>query len=66
MTGRMTVEKSNGHITFHGSYEYYQDANGDLFVAPISNVIDCTTGYRIGRWECYAHHREYVLSTLTP
>ena len=30
--------------------EIYQDAGGDVWRAPASNVFDVTTGYRIGRW----------------
>lgn len=52
------VEKSPGHVAFfdyeNTTYELYKDAKGDLFRAPISNVFDVDTGYRIGRWEAPA------------
>lgn len=51
-------EKSPGHIGFYeyegSTYELYKGANGDLFRAPVSNVFDANTGYRIGRWEAPA------------
>ena len=42
--------KSKGHLTFKDGYEWYL-RGGEIYVAPLSNVID-TAGYRIGRWEC--------------
>ncbi len=51
-------EKSPGHVGFYeydgATYELYKDAKGDLFRAPVSNVFDANTGYRIGRWEANA------------
>lgn len=52
------LEKSPGHVAFfdyeNATYELYKDAKGDLFRAPVSNVFDVNTGYRIGRWEAPA------------
>ena len=52
------IEKSPGHVGFYdyegSTYELYKGANGDLFRAPVSNVFDANTGYRIGRWEAPA------------
>ena len=54
----ITLEKSPGHVGFYeyegATYELYKDAKGDLFRAPVSNVFDANTGYRIGRWEANA------------
>lgn len=51
--------KSRGHVgfyTYEGTqYEVYKDANGNLYRAPVGNVIDLDTGNRIGRWEAPAH-----------
>lgn len=53
-------EKSKGHIGFTTDpasgtkYELYREANGDLYRAPISSVMDVTTGNRQGRWEAKA------------
>jgi len=48
------MEKSKGHMFFidinNVCYEYYTDGI-DVFRGPVSNVIDCLTGYRIGRYE---------------
>jgi len=53
--------KSRGHLAFlkgaHSPepYEFYLDARGELWRAPVSAVIDIDTGYRIGRWEAPKH-----------
>ena len=57
--------KSKGHIIFIDDSEYYTDARGDLFRASLTNVIDCATGYRIGRWECYAAQAKARMKMIT-
>src|SRR5690554_5741589 len=49
------MEKSKGHITFLGNYEYYLNDAGDLYRAHVSNVIASDTGRRHGRFEAPAH-----------
>jgi len=51
------VEKSKGHICFHGNFEFYE-RSGEVFRAPLhtGNVFDGE--YRIGRWECSKAHFE--------
>jgi len=49
-------EKSKGHVAFFtgtdgSQYELYKQDNGELYRAPVSNVIDLDTGNRIGRFE---------------
>jgi|TARA_Y100000296_G_scaffold81316_1_gene108291 hypothetical protein len=43
--------KSDGHISFAGDFEYY-DYNGEVYRAPLDNVIDLDRNVRFGRWEC--------------
>jgi len=57
--------KSKGHVIFIGNCELYLDGNGDLFKADKGNVIDCITGYRIGRWEAPSHLAESRIKMLT-
>jgi hypothetical protein len=61
-------QKSPGHITFSGDFEFYEDARGEVYRAPLSNAFDCLTGYRIGRWECSRAHfdRFRQLTGVTP
>jgi len=53
-----TFVKSKGHIglfQYNGTwYEVFKDGLGELFRAPVSNVIDIGTGYRLARWEAPA------------
>ena len=52
----MDRTKSKGHIGFfynepqHCDYEFYTMDDGDIHMAPLSNVIDIDTGNRIGRF----------------
>ena len=62
-------EKSKGHCAFYEynstKYELYFGPEGDLYKAPISNVIDVRNGYRIGRWEAPPWMaKEYVKTIL--
>jgi len=38
--------------------------SGALYICPISNVIDCGTGYRFGRFEAPAHGRTVALVAI--
>ena len=42
---------------------YYTDGK-DVFRAPESNVVDCNTGYLIGRWECTLEHFNRFINTV--
>ncbi|MGD9825118.1 LPD38 domain-containing protein, partial [Desulfobacter sp.] len=44
--------------------EVYKDANGEVYTAPVSNVIDVDTGYRIGRFEAPAHLADQAVKNL--
>jgi hypothetical protein len=62
------IQKSVGHIGwFHRPdgqlCELYEDG-GELFTAPVSNVIDLDTGNRIGRFEAPLHMLTYVKQYL--
>ena len=64
----MNHVKSRGHIGwFHRPdgqlCELYQ-AGEELFTAPVSNVIDIDTGFRIGRFEAPVHMLEWVKKYL--
>jgi hypothetical protein len=66
---REAVEKSQGHIGFFKDsegrqHELYKTPGGELFRAPVSNVIDLDTKNRIGRWEAPAHMSDRVASRL--
>lgn len=59
--------RSRGHVVFlwDRTVEVYVDlARGDLYRAPVTNVLDVRTGYRIGRWEAPSHMAEEALSYL--
>ena len=65
--------KSKGHVAFDrfddGSMawpfdEYFIASNGDLYCAPVSNVIDLDTGNRIGRFEASASQANDRLAML--
>lgn len=60
--------RSRGHLGFYSygntQYEVYEDDEGDIWRAPISNVIDCRTGNRIGRWEGPARMKERIVAAL--
>lgn len=43
--------------------EYFTDGK-EVWRAPISNVLDCRTGYRVGRWECSLEMFEAKRNTL--
>jgi len=62
------MEKCKGYIGEYEGYIYYTNGQ-DVFRASESNVVDCITGYLIGRWECtlthFNHFRETVYSFLT-
>jgi len=47
--------KCKGFIAEYNGFIYYTDGT-DVFKAPKTNVVDCTTGYLIGRWECSLTH----------
>jgi hypothetical protein len=55
--------QSKGHCRFRGSYEYFTRENGDLFKAPLSDVI-MPDGRRTGRWVCYSHDAADVLRRM--
>ena len=55
------MEKSKGHITFLGNYEYYLSDTGDLYRAHIGNVIASDTQRRHGRFEAPAHMVDHPL-----
>jgi hypothetical protein len=58
------AEKSKGHIAFIDDVELFKRANGDLYRAPISDVI-MPDGYRSGRWEAYANKADERIEMLT-
>ena len=58
------MEKSRGHVMFWNGLEFYKDAAGELHRAPVDNVIDCRTGYRIGRWEAPDHLADMRINML--
>ena len=52
---RLTLKPSRGHWAWAfapgaGLVEYFTDGH-DIHRAPVDNVIDCSTGFRFGRWE---------------
>ena len=54
-TDRAIVERSKGHWAWAcapgvGLVEYIV-GRGEVYRCPASNVIDCGSGYRLGRWE---------------
>ena len=60
--------KSKGHIGYYTRpdnivCELYKDDNGDLFTAPLSNVIDLDTKNRIGRWLVPPHMAEHTIKS---
>ena len=57
--------KSKGHVAFDRFFdEYFIASNGDLYRAPVSNVIDLDTGNRIGRFEASASQANDRLAML--
>lgn len=50
-----TIKKSKGHLFFDTSMEYYIGADGHLYRAPLTTVIDINTHNRIGRWVTAPH-----------
>lgn len=63
------IEKSKGHVCFYqyeqNKYELYLDAKGNLYRAPVGNVIDIDTGYRMGRFEAPSHLAQQQIKRLT-
>lgn len=59
---------SRGHVCFvdtpSGRAEYYRDDAGAVYRAPVHNVIDVTTGFRHGRWECDSWQAEAFLARV--
>ncbi len=49
--------KSKGHIAFAGPFEFWADADGDVYRAPKDAVI-MTDGRRCGRFEAPATARK--------
>ena len=43
--------KSRGHIGYAYGFEFYEDEDGHLHRAPVTNAIG-SDGYRYGKWEC--------------
>ena len=63
------MQKSSGHIGFFvrtdgTKCELYEEKNGDVYTAPLSNVIDVETGNRIGRYECGKNMKSYIVGIL--
>lgn len=55
MEATIAATPSRGHWAWASApgieaVEYYI-RGGEIFRAPVSNVLDCRTGFRIGRWE---------------
>ena len=50
------IGEANGLIYFTDGVNVYR--------APETNVIDCDTGYLIGRWECSLNHFEVYRKTV--
>ena len=50
-----TTQYIKGFIGRFEDYIYYTDGN-DVYKAHKTNVVDCTSGYLIGRWECSLDH----------
>jgi hypothetical protein len=62
-------EPSKGHVCWlvwdsAEPQEVYRSFRGELYRANRGNCIDCTTGYRHGRWETAAHTADGVLDRL--
>lgn len=58
------MTKSKGHVALKDGFEYYLDAQGNLYTAKENAVIDLSTGYRIGRWEAPPHLADLRLKML--
>lgn len=58
------MEKSKGHVTFVGDYEYFKGSDGTLYKAKVDNYIG-VEGYRMGaRFEATASSADYHLEVL--
>lgn len=57
-------QKSKGHVTFLGRFEYFKISNDDLYRAPKDKPVDIN-GYRMGaRFESAAWLADRWLATL--
>jgi hypothetical protein len=54
--------KSQGHMRFIGSYEYYE-VDGQVYAAHVDRPV-MPDGRRSGRWECPMHLADSQLSVI--
>lgn len=71
MTAKLSsMERSKGHVAwlvsdYYGTTrELYQSADGELYIASDSSVLDIMTGNRQGRWEAPIHMVESTIANL--
>lgn len=59
------MTESKGHLFFflddHGTTHEVYEVGPAIFRAPLSNVIDIDTGYRIGRFLSMKNHFEHYI-----
>lgn len=63
------IPKSKGHIAFvpyigQVTKEYFETESGDIYSAPITNVIDLDYGMRNGRFEAFKTQKDYILNMI--
>lgn len=57
-------QKSVGHITFHGDFEFFEVA-GEVYRAKRSDPL-LVLGRRSGRWECSRGQFDHFRSVIAP